>query len=279
MDLQRGSGTQSSLLWECRRAICAKRPKYLLLENVPALVNSKNIAHFNKWIDELNSYGYTSYWQLLNAKNFGVPQSRNRLFMISILNGEGFRFPTGCASDMCIGDILEKSVDERYYLRRSTVEGIIEHCRRKQSEGCGFRFEPNDGTGNAKTINTKEGCRQTDNFIIETAICQLGNIYPDTDSFKNRTMGRIYDVGGLSPTINCCGGGDRQPKIFEDGSRIRKLTPRECFRLMGVSDSDIDKIQSTGISNTQQYKLAGNSIVVDVLYHIFLNLFICSSNK
>lgn len=103
-----GSGTESSLLWECRRAICAKRPKYLLLENVPALVNSKNIAHFNKWIAELNSYGYTSYWQLLNAKNFGVPQSRNRLFMISILNGEGFSFPTGWASDMCIADILEK---------------------------------------------------------------------------------------------------------------------------------------------------------------------------
>jgi DNA (cytosine-5)-methyltransferase 1 len=166
-----------------------------------------------------------------------------------------------------MNDMLEDSVDERYYLRRATIESIIEHCKRKQAEGCGFRFEPTDGSGIAKTINTKEGCRQTDNFII-----QLGNVYPDTETFKNRTMGRIYDVGGLCPTINCCGGGDREPKVFVNGTRIRKLTPRECFRLMGVSDSDIDKIQNVGISNTQQYKLAGNAIVVDVLYYIFKNL-------
>lgn len=265
--LEEGSGTSSSLLWECRRAIETKRPKYLLLENVPALVNSKNIAHFNRWIEELASYGYTNYWQCLNSKDYGVPQSRNRIFVVSILDGGEYSFPGRIELTKCMNDMLEETVDERYYLRRSTIESIIEHCKRKQAEGCGFRFEPTDGSGIAKTINTKEGCRQTDNFII-----QLGNVYPDTEKFKNRTMGRIYDVGGLCPTINCCGGGDREPKVFVDGTRIRKLTPRECFRLMGVSDSDIDKIQNVGISNTQQYKLAGNAIVVDVLYYIFKNL-------
>lgn len=265
--LEEGSGTSSSLLWECRRAIETKRPKYLLLENVPALVNSKNITHFNRWIEELVSYGYTNYWQCLNSKDYGVPQSRNRLFVVSILDGGEYSFPGRIELTKCMNDMLEDAVDERYYLRRATIESIIEHCRRKQAEGCGFRFEPTDGSGIAKTINTKEGCRQTDNFII-----QLGNVYPDTEKFKNRTMGRIYDVGGLCPTINCCGGGDREPKVFVEGTRIRKLTPRECFRLMGVSDSDIDKIQSVGLSNTQQYKLAGNAIVVDVLYYIFKNL-------
>ena len=181
-----------------------------------------------------------------------------------------------------------------------------------------------------------------DNVVVEPKVQQVGNIYPDTEDFKNRTMGRVYSGEGLSPTINCCGGGDREPKIvdsplkvpqataqgyaecevggvfdgsypnsttrrgrvqdggkisptitsggeplnrWEGGYRIRKLTPRECFRLMGVSESDIDKIQNyvdpdTGkpISNSQQYKMAGNSIVVDNIYHIFRTMFVETKN-
>ena len=168
--------------------------------------------------------------------------------------------------------------------------------------------------------------------IAEPRVMQVGNLYPDTDNFKNRTMGRIYSADGLSPTINCCGGGDREPKILEqplhireatvkgyaeayDGDsinlavpssqtrrgrvehqqantldtscnqgvvtnyRIRKLTPRECFRLMDVSETDIDKLLNAGISNTQLYKLAGNSIVVSCLYHIFRKMFIETQNE
>lgn len=115
--------------------------------------------------------------------------------------------------------------------------------------------------------------------VYEPRVEQLGNIYPDTDTFKNRTTGRVYSKEGLSPTINCCGGGDREPKVVETRYRIRKLTPRECFRLMGVDDADIDKIQASGISNSQQYKCAGNSIVVDVLYHIFRKLFCETENE
>lgn len=170
--------------------------------------------------------------------------------------------------------------------------------------------------------------------ITEPQVEQIGNIYPDTEKFKNRTMGRVYSDKGLSPTINCCGG-DREPKIVDsplkvpqataqgyaecevggvfDGSypnsttrrgrvqeggkisptltaegealnryegsyRIRKLTPRECFRLMDVSEEDIDKIQASGVSNSQQYKMAGNSIVVSCLFHIFRTLFIEKQN-
>ena len=115
--------------------------------------------------------------------------------------------------------------------------------------------------------------------VVEPRVEQVGNIYPDTDTFKNRTMGRVYSNEGLSPTINCCGGGDREPKVVETRYRIRKLTPRECFRLMDVDDADIDKIQATGISNSQQYKLAGNSIVVNVLYHLFRKMFVETENE
>ena len=143
-----------------------------------------------------------------------------------------------------------------------------------------------DGTSNTLTSVQK------DNLVVEpqiiqaglyparrwnqprnTKVQQVGNIYPDTDNFKNRTMGRVYDTKGLSPTLNCCGGGDREPKIVEPHFRIRKLTPRECFRLMDVDDNVIDKIQAAGISNSQQYKMAGNSIVVACLYGIFEQMF------
>ena len=126
--------------------------------------------------------------------------------------------------------------------------------------------------------------------IAEPCVMQVGNLYPDTDKFKNRTMGRIYDPAGLSPTINCCGGGDREPKVLLEAAcltpkrtdyeyRIRKLTPRECFRLMDVSEPDIDKLLNAGISNSQLYKLAGNSIVCSVIYHVMRKMFIEKENE
>ena len=90
----------------------------------------------------------------------------------------------------------------------------------------------------------------------------------------NEQVRRVYGPNGISSTLNTMQGGNRQPKILESlDYRIRKLTPREGVRLMGMNDEDIDKIQAAGISNTQQYKMAGNSIVVNVLEAIFKNLF------
>lgn len=128
------------------------------------------------------------------------------------------------------------------------------------------------------TIHTGTGGGgNTDCYIAEPRVMQVGNLYPDIDNFKNRTMGRVYSVDGLSPTINCCGGGDREPKII--ATRIRKLTPRECFRLMDVSEPDIDKLINAGISNSQLYKLAGNSIVCSVIYHVMRKMFIEKENE
>ena len=110
-------------------------------------------------------------------------------------------------------------------------------------------------------------------------ILQIGNIYPDTPNFKNRVAGRIFNPQGISPSVRANSGGNNMPIIVDKDYTIRKLTPRECFRLMGVSEENIDKIQAAGISNSQQYKLAGNSIVVDVLYHIFKNLLCTTSDR
>lgn len=112
-----------------------------------------------------------------------------------------------------------------------------------------------------------------------TGVVQIGNIVNDSNiGFKNPQRGRVDSAAGLSPCLNCCEGGGLEPKI-QSHYRIRKLTPRECFRLMDVDDADIDKIQAAGISNSQQYKLAGNSIVVNVLYHLFRKMFVETENE
>ena len=332
---EEGSGTASSLAWECLKAIRVKRPKYLLMENVAQLVSKKNLALFDKLRGAISSLGYDNYTEILNAKDYGVAQNRPRVFMVSVRRDLGltYHFPKAFTLEKRLRDYLEPVVDEKYYLSDKFIKGCIDHCDRKQSEGCGFKFEPTFGEGIAKAISTLAGCRQTDNFIIEPMasvhpfshkfefnpktsikpiapalratdykcppvvweprVMQVGNIWPDTEKFKNRTMGRVYNPDGISPTINCCGGGDREPKIVEGEMisdnlldlvqaglvRIRKLTPRECFRLQGLEDCDIDKIQSTGISNSQQYKLAGNSIAIPCLYHLFRKLFVDTGNE
>ena len=123
-----GSGTRSSLLWEVRRAILAKKPKYLLMENVSALVSQKFIGTFNQWQLELERYGYTNFAQVLNAKDYGVPQNREHIFMISILNcDEAFYFPTPFKLEKRLKDVLEQNVDESYYLSDKIIEGFNAH--------------------------------------------------------------------------------------------------------------------------------------------------------
>ena len=145
---QEGSGTRSSLLWECRRAIIAKKPKYLLLENVAALVSEKFLPLFNKWQAELESYGYSNFAQVLNAKNYGVPQNRERVFLVSILDDDArYHFPEPFKLEKRLKDVLESNVDEKYYLSDKMIDymnrissGGIKHgkgIRTKDDEICG----------------------------------------------------------------------------------------------------------------------------------------------
>lgn len=140
-----GSGTRSSLLWECRRAILAKKPKYLMLENVKALVSDKFLPYFRKWEQELASYGYSNHLKVLNTKDYGIPQNRERIFLISILDEDQyFRFGEPFELTLRLKDMLEENVDEKYYLDDEKVAKFVEHCDRKQAEGCGFKFDSSD---------------------------------------------------------------------------------------------------------------------------------------
>lgn len=173
---QEGSGTRSSLLWECRRAIIAKKPKFLLLENVAALVSEKFLPLFNKWQAELESYGYSNFAQVLNAKDYGVPQNRERVFLVSILDDNArYHFPEPFKLEKRLKDVLEVNVDEKYYLSDKMIDYMNRTSSGGIKRGKGIRTEDDEicGTIMAEAqLKTGGGCallkeEQCDIHIIE----------------------------------------------------------------------------------------------------------------
>lgn len=373
--LTEGSGTSSSLLWECQRAIEQKRPKYLLMENVKALTQKKFRAEFEKWQQTLRNLGYTNFWKVMNATESNVPQNRERVFMVSVWGGHTYEFPRPLELERRLIHVLEEQVDESFYLSAEQVARIVAHCERKVSEGCGFKTNFQTAYGMSGAIKTKEGSREYDTYIVEPqviadprrtfnkiqlsessigvspTICSTdsrgshlvillgytrdrfgrvtsyhpklvantitsktggggntdqfiltfhpdgeqsergsrlrskvmpnGNIrcYQDDAAKSGISELQIINAENVCPTVTTA----HVPKVLQPieqtdtemtWARVRKLTPREAFRLMDVEDADIDRIQAEGISKTQQYKLAGNSIVVACMERIFENLFI-----
>ncbi len=277
--MKKGSNTRSGLLWEVERLLdeCTELPQILLMENVPQVLGSANAKDFRKWQLKLEELGYSNYVSLLNAKDFGIPQNRNRCFMVSVLGQYNYTFPKTMPLKLSLKDMLEKKVDEKYYLSKTHLNNFLK---------------------NSKDVE--------DNCICE--VKQLGNCMPSKNR-DNPNQGRIYSVSGLSPTITTMEGGNRQPMVIEEPNNviigstqkhatvaydgivptlpsamgmggghipmhsysnhgIRKLTPLECWRLMGFSDKDFYKAAKVN-SNSQLYKQAGNSIVVNVLVAIF----------
>ena len=258
-----GEGTRSGLLYECEKIIEVKKPKYLLLENVKNLVGKKFKNDFDKWLNYLEGLGYKNYWKVLNAKDYGVPQNRERVFVVSILNdNQGYEFPKSIKLTKCIKDILEDGVDEKFYMNKPFK--LVDKGRIK-AEFTEINFEQ------TKRIHG------TDSYFQALAAQDRGinNILVKAEltCYNNNQVNRILGDEGICSTLDTMQGGHREPKILE-GYRVRKLTPLECWRLMSFSDEDFFKTKSAGLSNSQLYKQAGNSIVVKVLEGIFENLFL-----
>lgn len=142
---EEGSGTRSSLLWECEKAIREKKPKYMFMENVKALVSKKFIKLFGSWCERVEGYGYKVYWKVLNAKDYGVPQNRERVFAIFIrediaeqYHKDGYSFPNQFPLVKRLKDVLEENVDEKYYLSEKSVEGFLLHNENHEMKGTGF---------------------------------------------------------------------------------------------------------------------------------------------
>ena len=306
--MSKGSGTRSGLLWQVERILneCSSLPQYLLMENVTQVHGKKNKQDFDNWISFLESKGYTSKWQDLNATDYGVAQSRKRCFMISYLNrGYNFNFPDPIPLKTCVKDYLEDKVEDKYYINSQKAQDLIDKLTKENIKGNQDKPVLVGGIG---IKNFGSQYRQGNRVYSSEGVAMCltaqpvgntgGNSYlylvnenknnnklimvGQMESGKDRTfesINRVYSPYGSCPTINTCSGGDRQPKIFDSESfKIRKLTPLECFRLMGVTDEDAYKMLAAN-SNSQCYKQAGNSIVVDVMTEIFKRLFIDQSDQ
>ena len=140
---EQGSGTRSGLLWECEKAIAALKPKYLLMENVKALVSKKFMPHFQEWCALVAEYGYQNYYKVLNATEFGVPQNRERVFMTSVRNDIDlvYAFPQPYPLTLTLDDVLEEEVEDKYYLKNERIEGLLTSTIEGMKKKDGYTFK------------------------------------------------------------------------------------------------------------------------------------------
>ena len=265
----KGSGTRSSLMWETIRIVEKLKPKYVIWENVKNLISKKHRHNFDAYLETMEQLGYTNYYQVLNAKNYGIPQNRERVFTVSVLGNENFEFPQKQELKLRLKDMLEDDVDEKYYLSEQQIENI------KKST-----FHQNN-----RRIQEKEYCDTLCARDWKDPKCVQVATLP---YFSYESDGRVYSPSGISP---CLRAKEPNQKIDEDDkiiiastqehatistdgvvpTLIRKLTPRECWRLMGFTNEEFEKAEKVN-SNSQLYKQAGNSICVPVLIAILNNL-------
>lgn len=329
--------TRSGLYYEGLRILKATLPKYSIIENVKNLVGKKFKAEFDQMLKDLEDIGYVNYWKVLNAKNFGVAQNRERVFIVSIRKdvdtGE-FEFPVGFDNGLRLKDFLEDEVDEKFYLSDEYVERFKKSLEDKALQN----KIPHEGVytvlgttvnPEAKGTNSRHWVYDTDKLSSclaatdykqpkqilvdkKNKINVLGNmsntghhgldVYSDDgisptlkardfkdpvrvmradtatairlggifDTETKHQAGSIWDTKGIAPTLDTMQGGYRQPSIIED-FRIRKLTPKECWLLMGFDAASFERAAKVN-SNSQLYKQAGNSIVTHVLCAILKNL-------
>lgn len=259
--MKKGSGTRSGLLWEVERLLneTENLPQILLMENVPQVISTDNIDDFHSWCSFLESKGYKCYTQILNAKDYGVAQNRERCFMVSILGDYNYKFPQPVPLDKTMKDYLEDEVDEKYYINSEKAQKLIKDLR-----------ESGQLDGISKTVRGggQDGMQHSDNLTERsTEMAKVGQISNEGSQCES-----VYSDNGNSPTLTAGTHGDANSKVYTE-YRIRKLTPKECWRLMDFSDADFHKAEKVN-SNTQLYKQAGNSIVVNVLVAILGQLFI-----
>ena len=265
-----GSGTRSSLMYETIKIVKKLKPKYVIWENVKNLLSKKHRHNFDIYLEIMESLGYQNYYQVLNAKDYGIPQNRERVFTVSIRKDQWFKqgdfwFPQPQELKLKLKDMLEDNVGEKYYLTNSQIE-YLEYGKYNASK-VSNKINQTD-TGICPTLDTMQGGNRQPFIKIKNTTkqgyleAQAGDgIYTNTSTKRGtvqkemiQTLTTFQDKG-----------------VVMNDLRIRKLTPKECWRLMGFDDSDFDKASKVN-SNAQLYKQAGNSIVVNVLMAIFKEL-------
>ena len=295
-----GSGTRSSLMYETIRIVEKLKPKYVIWENVKNLLSKNHRHNFDAYLQTMENLGYTNYYEVLNAKDYGIPQNRERIFTVSIrkdIDKNNFSFPGKQKLNLRLKDILEEEVDEKYYLTDSMIKT---YQRDFGSKGKEVNLdEP------IPTLTASMGTGGGNIPILK----QYGQLFGGKWDKINESCRRVYSEEGLSPTIHTCQGGNTEPKVAtyspyvnkkyeefieengyvpemfnpynkseitdvaptltaqgdsitksgtvlkKENFKIRKLTPKECWRLMGFDDEDFEKAEKVN-SNTQLYKQA-----------------------
>lgn len=334
-----GSGTRSSLMYETLRIVEKLKPKYVIWENVKNLLSKKHKHNFDAYQNAMEQLGYSNHYKILNAKYYGVPQNRERVFTVSIRKDleDNFEFPDSQIVTKRLKDILETDVDEKFYLTDEQTSRLVNTMYNSGK----LEIRLQDENSECRTLLARDF---KDPKCVK-AVNRIGGLY-DSKRHKHQA-GSVYDDNAQSPTLSTMGGGNLQPMIIDDSYasrdpritknsptvranrsrfkvaepiivasrgrnpsnpsdrtkrcqteqrlepnmeyvsntltsvqkdnyvknnyRIRKLTPKECWRLMGFDDQDFGKAAAVN-SNSQLYKQAGNSIVVNVLEAILNNL-------
>ena len=267
------TSTRSGLLWEVERILkeCktnGKLPQVLLMENVPEVIGVNNVSDFAKWRHTLEELGYSNYVECLNGVNYEIPQSRNRCFMISILGEYNYTFPKPIKLEKHLTDLLEENVDSKYYLTSNQIESIKQwNAQQKPLE----QLEKTSKSNISPTLTTRTSAYAASMILVKDklepkVIGGFGNKCNNDKQFHQQN--RIYD----NKVALCVSTAFNPYYVDKDNQGIRRLTPKECFRLMGVKDEDFEKIKENQ-SETSLYHLAGDSIVCSVLCAIFKQLF------
>lgn len=212
-----GTQTRSGLFFEALRIIEGTQPKIAIAENVKNLTSKKFKLQFDIVLRCLEAAGYNNYWKVLNAKDYGIPQNRERVFIVSIrkdIDDGSFEFPKPFPLQLRLKDMLEEQVDEKFYLSDKAMHGFIRHNENHEAKGTGFLWKPRNLDGHASALRANGALRPTDNTIMQVAQIHKGG--------NNPQSGRVYDADGISPAMDTCQGGNRMPKIA-----IREATMQE----------------------------------------------------
>jgi DNA (cytosine-5)-methyltransferase 1 len=306
-DDEKGRGI---LFFQSLKFIGINKPRFFIFENVEGLVShektDKNAEYgrtFSEWVNYLGgksvngaptlfpypgAVNYHLHYEILNAKEHGIPQNRKRIFLVGVRDDKDndFYFPKTEHLQIKLKDVLEKDIPEKYYLSERMIKGFITHAKRQKENGTGFGFKPTYGDKCASAVTTKCGTRPTDDYIIDLDV-RVGTwrTHKDGQGFREVMDGncptipaRAREDGSGQPVIvqksenySMDLFSDEEKSIdktdiiylLQNGYRIRRLTPRECFRLMNFDDSFI-----WNCSDSQAFKQAGNSIVVRKLEKI-----------
>lgn len=254
------------LFYNSHEFIVKNKPRYFIFENVKGLLSDNKGRTFQTWIDMLggksvngnpvlfpceNSTPYHVYHKVLNAKKYGVPQNRERVFIIGIRDDQDnkFTWPKEQILTKRLKDVLESEVDEKYYLG----DNMLEHFATKEG-AFGGMFKPKNGNDICACIPA----------VYHKMVIQLNNS-KESGGKQPYQQNRIYDIEGVNPAL--MSGQENWGGNIINTTKIRRLTPRECFRLM-----DFPENFKWTVSDTQAYKQAGNSIVVNVLAEIIKKL-------